>query len=955
MLKKIFQPKWQHNNSEIRKKAVDALSGEQTDVLKTIAQTDPQPGLRCLAVRKLSDLATLFDIQQHDGDKTVRDLAAQCVKQLLAGKNKEHAPLPLEQRLTHLDRLNPSDYRQELLIHLARHGDEMALRQHCLALIEDENVCADIAIHDNITALRLQALEKINKNELLEKISQQTRNKDKKVYRLSKERLAKKMEAEQKPLRLQAQRDEVCKQINLLLKAQDWEKSTGLFDQQQAAWQAIEGTADAQSQACYDELCQQFTQAKQQAFIQKQEQQLLLEQKQQLLQQAAQLQQQLQQKTTLSGEENQAINHALVSLDEQWHTLAHLPEKQEQQLQLDYKTHYADIQSLQRGLRHLTLVKKELEKICTDAENGLASQNIHPRHVKTLQQRWQAIEHPQQFMSLITPWMQRFDSAYAKLSVQLKTQQNRAQDNLQKLEVLVVDIETALSQGQLQQLLELEKQVQAVANTVVHHDSKQQKNLQARLHKASEDIAQLKSWQHWGNLNGLCGLCEQAEALVDCAHAPEILAKEIQALQNQWKKLAALDDSHHLWRRFNKACQTAYLPCKAHFEAKAQQRQVYEQQKAAISQQLADMVNADWSHVDWHQTYRQSQELRHAWYKMGPIDRRNKKQSLQQFQTALASLDSHFERERKRNLCFREELLQKVRALHKEDNIQQTIDAVKELQKQWQVTVPSKRTQEHQLWEAFCNACDTIFAKRKQLRQQHVHDLHENLQQKTKLCDQLEQLLTDNADRDEVQRQIHKINSQWAEMGQVPKKSLHHIQQRYEQLKHKLNNLGQQQQLKQQNQALKNLADYAAVCEVLELSNKTTADIEQAKQQWATLAPIDEADRQAIEQRFAQACQPIDDSTRQKARKTRELLVIRLEILAKVESPADALQQRMAYQVERLSKSMQGEVLAQQPEKEARQIERAWYFCPSAPAEHNARLQQRFQFAKQAFYQKDKA
>jgi hypothetical protein len=112
----------------------------------------------------------------------------------------------------------------------------------------------------------------------------------------------------------------------------------------------------------------------------------------------------------------------------------------------------------------------------------------------------------------------------------------------------------------------------------------------------------------------------------------------------------------------------------------------------------------------------------------------------------------------------------------------------------------------------------------------------------------------------------------------------------------------------------------------------------------------------AVEQRFQQAYTALASGSEipvsEEVLKHRETLCIRMEILAGIESPSEATQARLAYQVARLSSAMRGgDKKSVDKQVEAEEIERSWYLSSAAPASQTQQLEERFERAWQAFWQ----
>src|SRR5690606_15760014 len=87
-------------------------------------------------------------------------------------------------------------------------------------------------------------------------------------------------------------------------------------------------------------------------------------------------------------------------------------------------------------------------------------------------------------------------------------------------------------------------------------------------------------------------LCERAEALAQFTGDVRQLAKEVQALRNEWK---ALDQQYAgvpkaLWERFDRACEKAYAPAARAFAEQAARRKEAKRKREEFIANAADQV-----------------------------------------------------------------------------------------------------------------------------------------------------------------------------------------------------------------------------------------------------------------------------------------------------------------------------------------------------------------------------
>ena len=86
MLGKLFKPRWQHRDAEVRAQAVATLDPRQDqETLSKLARDDDSARVRAAAVSALLDLHLLDRLIEADGDAGVRDAASERFVALLAG------------------------------------------------------------------------------------------------------------------------------------------------------------------------------------------------------------------------------------------------------------------------------------------------------------------------------------------------------------------------------------------------------------------------------------------------------------------------------------------------------------------------------------------------------------------------------------------------------------------------------------------------------------------------------------------------------------------------------------------------------------------------------------------------------------------------------------------------------------------------------------------------------
>jgi exonuclease SbcC len=467
-------------------------------------------------------------------------------------------------------------------------------------------------------------------------------------------------------------------------------------------------------------------------------------------------------------------------------------------------------------------------------------------------------------------------------------------------------------------------------------------------------------------------LCQQVEELEKTsADKPEESAKVIHNYQQTWKNLGSQGNSDEVWKRFNQACQTAYEPCKVYFHEKSNEREQHLLQKQALSEQLETYAeNTNWQTVEWKKVSNLVRDAENKWKTIGATDRKFKKSIQQRFESALLVLETHLDNERLRNCHERVQLYLQVVGIVEdfetfiatnsdakliESTLNQAIENLKALQTQWKVTIPGSRRIEREFWTSFRGSCDKLFNYRQKQIDEQSNELQAYLDQKTAICDEMDRMLKDDSiNSDQIKKfrdQWQDIKADWKQIGNIARrrkaKAIETVEKRFETLYKKLRNQYKKQLANEQRDQLDQLKLKAALC--AEVEQATEFD-ETIQNRWQELAPLHNSEfEQIIQQRFEKACNNAEDIVNPKGIEEKQAYCIRMEILAGIESPAEAAQARLAYQVDRLSAAMtDGNKTSMNPEQEALEIQQNWYLSSAVSRKQTQILEQRFNKACQA-------
>jgi hypothetical protein len=444
-----------------------------------------------------------------------------------------------------------------------------------------------------------------------------------------------------------------------------------------------------------------------------------------------------------------------------------------------------------------------------------------------------------------------------------------------------------------------------------------------RLNHVRAELKRLGDWARWGGNVSREELVKAVEELPVQGLAMSELAKKVGSMRERWKSLDAVSGHapKSLWERFDTACTNAYAPAAAHFKQLADERHANAAKAQALigeTQALATSATSDGA--DLKNVAAAGQRLRQMWGRLGTIDRKEKRKLDQAFDKALSQMLAPLSEQRKIETAKREQLIAEAEALQPSER--HTLDKLRNLQERWQEqakALPLERKAEQALWQRFRSACDAIFAKRKETAHAADHERKAHLHAREALCKELETATFSGDDKTQlaaIAKALRDAAAAWNASGAVPRAAEPKINQRYH------NAVGAVQA---QAEAIKRragaaqanaLRDKLRLCQALESAigaGDAVIDGVDWEARWSALPPLGGDYERALQVRFKAALAALDKGDDQRRayaeqleRNRGKLLdeVLRLEIVAGVDSGAEFARERLKMQVEVLQSSL---------------------------------------------------
>lgn len=889
MLNTLFKPKWQHKNADVRLKALPKLAPD-SEALISLALNDLDQQVRRQATQHLNHVNSLLTIIKKEA------LEANDAKQRLA-QLVEAGKVSAQQ----MDEVHPHVQNDNLNREIASSTNySNTLRKIVIATIDDQNLLFQIANDNSAKDIQLIAAQQLTDYQQIKKLEKHTKN-NKRLRQLLKERAA--QQAAHKAW--QQQLEQMVIEVENLGKQDKWnqDKTHALILQKQ--WQAL--TANPLG-LVPNKLLDRY-QAAHIAFDEKyaiyleleERRQPIREQQQALVNQANELLKQLHHdaETITAGR----LQHDMQTLQDEWQNAPKtLPADEQTKCTQQFETITKQIHTLADTILDDLRTLARFDKLVEKAETLNHSENaIEQKQLTQLKKQWSSLNLPRTLSH--RPQKERYQSLLNRLEARLQRETEQQDSKLERLRELVIKVEQAIEANQLGDAIDHHQRAQRLLPSLRSLSGQQFKQLQHRLQQASPIIREARDWRHWGTDHAREQLIETAEALIkNTVISPVEREKKLRELRADWKKLTRLDPQQHqaLWERFDQACTKAYEPCKHYHEEQAQQRQHNLQTRAAICEQLEALeADLDWTQspdlIEWKAINEAIQKQRKAWKTAGTVDRKQWKPINDRFNQAMDTLEIHLDKERQRNVAMRERLLAKAEQLSELDDIADAIDMAKQLQASWTTTITAKQSVEQKLWKQFRSAINAVFDRQKQKRADNKAVLLGNLDAKQSVLNEIENWLDlDNESFKQRYSAIAQKESEFDAITNIPKSKQDELNKRLKQIQKRLQQKLEQGNQEKRQQQLQLLIDKAIVCHRKEQGETITDET------WHSIDTLqDHRLENQISHRFQQA-RPLE----KEAQSYLSELLLEIEILLELPTPKAFQQQRMQYQIQKLSELM---------------------------------------------------
>ncbi|MBV1932532.1 MAG: DUF349 domain-containing protein [Porticoccaceae bacterium] len=903
----LSRPKWRHKNPDIRKKAIAELDDQ--DLLLEVVKVDTDIEVQAAALARITDPNILDIIIDSLGDSlpeaNQQQARSQRLKQLLP-----------EQRSTNSEQLaNMSD--DTTLIRIASLSNDTQLISAAIMQIEDEEFLKDVASNHALAKVRLQAAQGISNTTTLKALMTATKGRDKAIYRHCKTLLEQHHADQQLKAEQQRQIQKLAQAARQLTQAADSPEYKGRYHLLEQQWSTLGAFASFVQQEQFQQdllVC-----AKRLASIAEA--------------QASDTHRQLEQAEASQAfhtllAELEALNQASVlpvnchdisqlstrldDIDSRWQASSEICAPPGE-LTNTFRTHIKAWRSILNTLKTLTDKKSRLERVLGEAQNVDHSdyQSLQ-RQIELVQKLLSILPWPESHRASVPSQLNQLKQALSQLNTHLDNLNKNQEQHRKQADTALNNMRMALDNKRSKDASRAHNKVKQALKSLPH---KIQQDVDEQLRPLSLQLSEIRDWQDFALEPKKVDLCASMKSLIGVADDAETLAAKIQTLQDEWKSLGVLPHGsreQELWKAFKAAADKAWLPCKAAFTEQAKVRQAnfenrmalvnqlknYESQMAwpgpdttAESEQTASGETIPGAKPDWPLVQQTLDSAREAFKNIQPVDRDGERKSQKAFRTICDKIYQHIKDEYQRNILLKEQVVEKAKALLNLEELQDAIDQAKHLQRDWKAIGMTPMKVDRKLWKAFREACDSVFARLDEQRDQRKAEVDEQVTQAETLLAQAHTLLNSDDDdqRLRLKKDLAELSQQFYNI-ELPDK----VRQR---LSKDFNDLGNKAEVViKQIRAKREQANWDYLSEKIRACTLKNTDPDTANELWQQQGELPKGiDKKSLEIFWQQG--PSSDSDEQ----LREACIA-LEIFGELESPAEDKTARMNYQMQRLVK-----------------------------------------------------
>lgn len=296
---------------------------------------------------------------------------------------------------------------------------------------------------------------------------------------------------------------------------------------------------------------------------------------------------------------------------------------------------------------------------------------------------------------------------------------------------------------------------------------------------------ELKELDRKKNLEAKLELCARAEKLSGVEKIKDAI-RELNELHHEFKHLGPVpaEDKESVWQRFKAASDAVYARRDEFLKVLQQELAANFDLKNKLCGEVAAYTTFQSDRIkEWNQKTKEVLELQKKWETVGGLPRSKSKEINKKFWSAFKTFFSNksvffkkLDEERDQNLKKKNDLVQRALELKESNEWDKASNELKYLQQQWKDIGPVPEKFREKVFKEFKEACDYFFEQKRNQQGRHENEQVENLKAKELICAELEKHIAEQTATPEL---LKTLETQFNQIGFVPRKDINAIRNRY--------------------------------------------------------------------------------------------------------------------------------------------------------------------------------
>ncbi len=596
-------------------------------------------------------------------------------------------------------------------------------------------------------------------------------------------------------------------------------------------------------------------------------------------------------------------------------------------------------------------------------------------------------------VGLLEEWKGRHAASLAAFQARKvafeKARDEAVQNELLRLVALCEEMDKMAAVEDAKPGLNRVREMQASWNAEGPGTKEQKRELNRRFEKAKKIFydklalsRQAEDLARWENYAAKLVLCERAEALASETVIREV-ANTLKELRAEWKKIgsAPREKADEVWKRFDTACEAAYVRCKEFYDKLHEDRTKSLELKTALCEKAEALRDS----TEWKATSDKLKDFQAEWKTLGRCEGAVNEEIYKRFRGAC---DVFFERlkvhrgeidrvnedrrKAKEALCVEAESLAAL-------DWKGGFEKARGMQRKWKEIGPTRQEHEHALWERFNGLVEAFFTK-------IDADRPENLRKKEELVQKVKELLgnlSGDVRYNDLAENVKELIAQWNQIGPPPKEKEKElwdefnapVKEFYEKRQKFLDDSRRQRELNLAAK-LELIAKIEGIAQANENWLKATDEVRVIQEEWKKVGAVPREREEDVKEHYHAACDAFFGHKREffdqqrKDRlenlKVKRKLCERLERIVGIESVEEPLENMKGIDLaEELKAAFEGnssafasasnrKLLRSEAFDEIKRIQDDWKRAGPVPKEYDEKIYQRYRRACDAFFNSGK-